>query len=164
MQSDSCLQCKRRRIECDAAIPQCAKCRKKGLECSGPGKQYRFVDDRRAGRDFKKQARRTILPSANNETQIVVISSDPGLPTHSSNGRHQRYVSSISERIDTEAEQQLLTLSTTHSSTSLKTQPCSTDHEIAGTRHLYALESLTPQARMLFDYCMSPLEAFVPLF
>lgn len=44
MRDDSCRQCIRRRIRCDATLPECLKCKKKGITCSGAGKQYRFVD------------------------------------------------------------------------------------------------------------------------
>lgn len=43
MRLDSCRECVRRRIRCDASTPECAKCLKKGIKCSGIGKQYRFV-------------------------------------------------------------------------------------------------------------------------
>ena len=44
MRLDSCRQCVKRRIQCDAQSPECAKCVKKGLKCSGVGLQYRFVE------------------------------------------------------------------------------------------------------------------------
>lgn len=161
MQNDSCQQCKRRRIECDAAVPQCAKCRKKGLLCSGPGKQYRFVDDKRVGRGCKKKSQGRLLPSGTNEAQKVVAIS----PRHAS----ERPNSSESHRqsddmlstvlVSGEAEVSPSAWSSSpplgllFDKSQLQLRPCNPAG--LGTRQLYALESLNPQARMLFDYCMS---------
>lgn len=159
MQIDSCQQCKRRRIECDATIPQCAKCRKKGLPCSGPGKQYRFVDVRKISRDSKKQSQGKLLPLGTSEAQTVAASPSTSDQTHPYSDDFRRGGTALSADSTGVGEAEL-SLSKPSSSTlpvplfnESQIQLHSSNLEGLGIRQLYALEILNPQVRMLFNYC-----------
>ena len=157
MRLDSCRQCVRRRIQCDAGTPECAKCLKKNIKCSGVGKQYRFVDGVAGRRTTKARPVSTVSTAPRTSEHVIAKCSEPaiaGIP--SANKPQDAY--QWDTRFLTDSDERLLGSESNSLSPRLATDSlhvaCRDDTvALSNTWQLCALESLSPTTRMLFDHC-----------
>jgi len=158
MRLDSCRQCVRRRIQCDAGTPKCAKCVKKNIECSGVGKQIRFVDGVANRRNTKAPPvfKASSAPRTNGHVIVSFLESAiAGIPSATrSQDVYQWGTESLTDKDERLLGSRLDSISLCLAADSNDVaRRDNTTVALTNTRQLRALECLSPTMRMLFDHC-----------
>ncbi|KAH7017964.1 uncharacterized protein B0I36DRAFT_394484 [Microdochium trichocladiopsis] len=152
-----CPQCRRRRVRCDMAVPECQKCIKKGLHCSGLGFECRFSAHMNSSAE-DSSPRRSASTTSSSPGTVETAQTRPGSagvsPSPTKRHRRHRHQSSMNLEDQERRPPCLVDKPSNPQADYLLLAPDVPDHcpSVKDTGLDILVQPRTPQAMMLFSH------------